>query len=180
MAESAPQRVESERICVGIVTGAHGVKGLVRVKPFTETPEAVAAYGALETEDGSRRLEIEVANRAGKGQLAVRVTGVTDRAAAEALKGERLFVARDKLPAPAPDEFYHADLIGLPVERPTGDPIGTVRAIYDFGAGDVLEIADADGRLVMVPFTHAAVPEIDVAGRRVVVADDQIDTADAE
>ena len=178
MAEDLSQPIDDQRVCVGIVTGVHGLKGLVRVKPYTETPEAVAAYGTVETEDGSRRLELEVANRAGKGQIAVRIAGINDRAAAEALKGQRLYVHRERLPAPAPDEFYHADLIGLAVVRSTGAKIGTVRGVNDFGAGDVLEIVDETGALTMVPFTRDAVPEIDIAARRVVVAEDQISTSE--
>lgn len=178
MAEDSPLPTDDDRICVGVVTGVHGLKGLVRVKPFTETPEAVAAYGSVETEDGSRRLELEFANRTGKGQIAVRIAGVTDREAAEALKGERLYVHRERLPAPETDEFYHADLIGLAVQRSTGASVGNIRSIHDFGAGDVLEIVDETGALTMVPFTRDAVPEIDLAAGRVVVADAYIEAPD--
>lgn len=178
MAENSPQPTDDGRICVGVVTGVHGLKGLVRVKPFTETPEAVTAYGSVETEDGSRRLELEFANKTGKGQIAVRIAGVTDRDAAEALKGQRLYVARERLPAPEDGEFYYADLIGLAVQRTNGVSVGKVRGVYDFGAGDVLEIADETGALTMVPFTLDAVPEIDVDGGRVVVADAYIDAPD--
>lgn len=171
MAEDSLQATGDDRICVGVVTGVHGLKGLVRVKPFTETPEAVTAYGSVETEDGSRRLELEFANRAGKGQIAVRIAGVTDRDAAEALKGQRLYIRRERLPAPEEGEFYYADLIGLAVQRTSGQSAGKVRGVYDFGAGDVLEIADETGALTMVPFTLDAVPEIDLAAGRVIVAD---------
>ncbi len=145
MGEDSAQPSDDERVCVGVVTGVHGLKGLIRVKPFTETPEAVAAYGSVETEDGSRRLELEVANRTGKGQIAVRVAGVTDRESAEALKGQRLYVRRGHLPVPDTDEFYHADLIGLAVERATGESIGTVRAIYSGYSGPAT--GDAHTRL---------------------------------
>ena len=180
MAENLPQPTDDGRICVGVVTGVHGLKGLVRVKPFTETPEAVTAYGSVETEDGSRRLELEFANSTGKGQIAVRVAGVTDRDAAEALKGERLYVRRERLPAPEDGEFYYADLIDLAVQRASGESVGRVRGVYDFGAGDVLEIADETGALIMVPFTVDAVPEIDIAGGRVVVTDAYIDDPDED
>jgi 16S rRNA processing protein RimM len=180
MAENSTQPTNDGRICVGVVTGVHGLKGLVRVKPFTETPEAVTAYGSVETEDGSRHLELEFANKTGKGQIAVRIAGVTDRDAAEALKGQRLYVRRERLPAPEAGEFYYADLIGLAAQRMSGVSIGTVRGVYDFGAGDVLEIADAAGALTMVPFTLDAVPEIDLAGRRVVVSDTYIDAPDSD
>lgn len=171
---SSPQPTDNSRVCVGVVTGVHGLKGLVRVKPFTETPESVTAYGAVETEDGGR-LELEFANKTGKGQIAVRIAGITDRDAAEALKGQRLYVHRDRLPEPEPDEYYHADLVGLAVRRPAGETIGTVRAVYDFGAGDVLEIVDAAGALDMVPFTREAVPEVDISAGFVVVAVGHID-----
>lgn len=180
MAENSPQPTDDDRICVGVVTGVHGLKGLVRIKPFTETPAAVTAYGAVETEDGSRRLELEFANMTGKGQITVRIAGVADRDAAAALKGQRLYVQRGRLPAPAAGEFYHADLIGLAVQRTSGVSVGNVRGVYDFGAGDVLEIADEAGALTMVPFTLDAVPEIDLAAGRVVVADAYIDDPDIE
>ena len=177
MVEEIQQPAGDGRICVGVVTGVHGLKGLVRIKPFTDTPEAVAAYGPVETEDGNHRLELEVANRTGKGQIAVRIAGITDRAAAETLKGQRLYVRRERLPEPEPDEFYYADLIGLAVRRTTGETVGTVRAVYDFGAGEVLEFVDETGALIMVPFTREAVPEIDLAARRVIVADLYLDDA---
>jgi 16S rRNA processing protein RimM len=175
MAEDSPQPTDDGRICVGIVTGVHGLKGLVRIKPFTETPEAVTAYGSVETEDGSRRLELEFANKTGKGQIAVRVAGIADRDAAEALKGQRLYVRRERLPATEADEFYHADLIGLAVQRSSGPGVGKVRGVYDFGAGDVLEIVDEMGSLIMMPFTRDAVPEIDLAAGVVIVADSYVD-----
>lgn len=180
MVEDTQCPSDDGRICVGVVTGVHGLKGLVRIKPFTDTPESVAAYGAVETEDGSRRLELEVANRAGKGQIAVRIAGITDRDAAETLKGQRLYVPRARLPAPEPDEFYYADLVGLAAQRATGESVGKIRAVYDFGAGEVLEIVDAVGALHMVPFTRDAVPEIDIAAGCVIVGDSYIDDSDSE
>ena len=157
------------RVCVGVVTGAHGLHGLVRVRPFTDVAEDVGAYGPVESEDRSRRFVLEVRNRAGKGQVLVKVDGVGDRDSAEALKGEHLYVPRDRLPAPAEDEFYHADLIGLPVVSTDGNTLGTVRALYDFGGGNMLEIDGGGGRLGTVAFTRAAVPDIDLAAGRVTV-----------
>ena len=180
MVEDQQRPIDDDRICVGVVTGVHGLKGLVRIKPFTDTPEAVAAYGTVETEDGSRRLDLEIANRAGKGQIAVRVAGITDREAAEALKGQRLYVRRALLPEPDADEFYYADLIGKVARRTTGEIVGKIRAVYDFGAGDVLEIVDETGALIMVPFTRDAVPEIDLGAGTVTVADAHIDDVDGE
>ncbi len=170
----------AERVCVGVITGAHGLKGLVRVKPFTESPEGVAAYGPVQSEDGHRRFEIDVANRTGKGQVLVRIAGVTSREGADALKGERLYVDRDCLPPPEEDEFYHADLVGLAVVLEDGSPLGGVRAVHEFGAGVVVEIVDDSGALLTVPFTRAAVPEIDLAGGRLVVVQEQLLTPDAD
>jgi 16S rRNA processing protein RimM len=169
-----PQNRSDERVCVGVVAGAHGLRGLLRVRPFTDVPEDVAAYGPVETEDRGRRLTLEIANRVGKGIILVRANGIADRTAAEALKGVRLYVARDMLPAPDEDEFYHTDLIGLAAETGDGEPVGRVRAIHDFGAGDSLEIAEPGGDVVIVPFTRLAVPRIDIAGGRVVVDAAQI------
>jgi 16S rRNA processing protein RimM len=166
---SASAAPTAARICVGQFAGAHGVRGLVRLKSFTADPADVTRYGPVETEDGARRFALEVVGQA-KGSLIVRVADVADRDAAAALAGTRLYVARARLPAPDADEFYHADLIGLRVAAPDGAPLGTIRTVDDFGAGVVLELALADGRAVMVPFTRAVVPEIDLAhGRAVVV-----------
>ncbi|MBI3513942.1 MAG: 16S rRNA processing protein RimM [Proteobacteria bacterium] len=178
MSASAP----SARICVGQFAGAHGVRGLVRLKPFTAAAEDVVRYGPVETEDAARRFAFEIVGHA-KGALIVRVDGVSERDAAAALAGTRLYVARERLPAPAPDEYYHADLIGLAVAAPDGTTLGTIRAVHDFGAGDLVELELVDGRAVMVPFTRAVVTEIDLArGRAVAVlpADALDDTAKAE
>jgi 16S rRNA processing protein RimM len=170
-----------ERVCLGEVVGVHGVKGLVRVRPFTEEPEAFAAYGALQDERG-RRLTLEAVGRA-KGVVLARIEGVADRTQAEALKGTRLYIARAALPAIEEAEtYYHADLIGLMAENADGQALGRVTAVHDFGAGDLLEIASepAAGRQgrtgrggrgdsLLVPFTREAVPELDLEAGRVVV-----------
>lgn len=158
----------TDRVCLGAVTGPHGVRGLVKVKPFTEQPSDIAAYGPVEDEDGARRFTLRPEGEA-KGQLIVRIDGVGDRGAAEALKGTRFYVDRAVLPALQDDTFYHADLIGLRVEALTGETLGTVTALYDFGAGDLLEFRDAEDTAHMLPFTEAVVPEIDLKGGRVVV-----------
>lgn len=158
----------SARVCLGAITGPHGVRGLVKVKPFTEVPEDIAAYGPVEDEAGTRRFTLRVTGAA-KGQVIVAVDGVGDRNAAEALKGQRLYVARTALPEPEDGSFYHADLIGLSVAGPDGAELGSVTALYDFGAGDVLEFRGADGKARMLPFTEAVVPTVDLAGRRMVV-----------
>jgi 16S rRNA processing protein RimM len=159
----------TSQVCVGQFAGAHGVRGLVRLKPFTAVADDATRYGAVATEDGKRTFELELVGHA-KGVLIVRIAGIADRDAAQALSGTRLFVDRARLPEPDAEEFYHADLIGLAVETPDGAPLGTIRAVDDFGAGDVIELVLTDGRAVMVPFTRAVVPTIDVEARRCVVA----------
>ena len=163
-----------ERVCVGVIAGAHGLRGLLRVRPFTDTPEDVAAYGPVETEDGGRTLTLSVANRLGKGVILVRAEGVADRNAAEALKGARLYVARDRLPVPEEDEFYYSDLIGLAAVTGDGAAVGRIRAVHEYGAGDVLEIIADDGSVATIPFTRAAVPQVDISGGRVVVDPGQL------
>src|SRR5580765_1319311 len=131
---------------------------------------AIAAYGPLESEDGTRRFEIE-ALRPAKDHFVARLRGVPDRNAAEKLANIKLYVSRDRLPAVEDDEtFYHAALIGLSAVTPDGVALGTVTAIHNFGAGDLVEIKPADGgELMLVPFTDAAVPEVDIAAGRIVV-----------
>lgn len=154
-------------ICVGAIAGAFGVAGEVRLKSFCAEPEAIAAYGPLVTEDGARAFSVRI-TRAVKGGFAARLSGVSSREEAEALKGTRLCVPRARLPQPAEDEFYHADLIGLSVVDRRGRPLGRVRAVHDFGAGDVIEIELGHGKSVMIPFTRAVVPEIDLAAGHLV------------
>ena len=158
----------ADLVFVGVVTGARGLRGEVRVRSFTGDPAAIAAYGPLCDETGGHPLQVRVTGRS-KDQVVVRVEGVDDRNAAEDLKGRRLFVPRAALPEPDGEEFYHIDLIGLRAERSGGEILGTVRAVHDFGAGDVLEIGGDDGASIMVSFTRAAVPAVDVAGGRVIV-----------
>lgn len=153
---------------MGVITGAHGVRGEVRVKSFTAEPAAIAAYGPLEDERGARRLSLAIAGTV-RGMLIVRIDGVADRDAAERLKGTRLFLPRAALPQPAEEEYYHADLIGLAVVLKDGGVLGRVRAVHDFGAGDSLEVEKEDGGVVMVPFTETVVPVVDIAGGRLVV-----------
>ena len=158
------------RICVAAVAGAHGVRGLVRLKTFTEVPEDCAAYGPLSSQDGSRIYKVELQGRH-KALLLARIEGIHDRDQADALRGTRLYVERSALPAPDQEgEFYYADLIGLAAELRDGTVIGRVRAVYDFGAGDTLELnGTADGKALLVPFTLAIVPEVDIAGGRLLV-----------
>jgi 16S rRNA processing protein RimM len=160
-----------ERVCLGVMVGAHGVRGLVKVKSFTAEPADVAAYGPVSDESGQRRWHLEVAGPSpGKGDdmLLVRIEGVKDRDAAQALHGTRLYVERAALPEPEAEEFYHADLIGLRVEDAGGQVLGTVKAVENHGAGDLLEVEGVDGRVLLLPFTHAVVPLVDIAGGRLV------------
>ena len=160
---------DGPRLCLGVITGAHGVRGLVRLKSYTAEPEAVAGYGPLEDESGARRFDLVVRSRA-KDHLIVSIAGIADRDAAEGLRGVHLYVDRAALPEPdEPDEFYHADLIGLAVETADGQAYGTVRAVEDFGAGDVIEIDLPAGGTVLLPFTQAIFPLVDIPNGRLIV-----------
>ena len=152
------------RVCVGVIVGAQGIKGAVRVKSFTEQATDIGRYGPVEDEAAARRWGLSVLGEA-KGLVNVRLEGVADRDAAEALKGTRLMVPRDRLPHTGEDEFLHADLLGMLAETPDGVALGTVKAVLDFGAGEVVELTGG----LMVPFTRAAVPVVDVTARKMVV-----------
>jgi 16S rRNA processing protein RimM len=157
------------KICVARIGAAHGVKGEVRLWPFTEDPLALRDYSPLETADGARRFEI-ASLRAAKDHLVARFAGIGTREAAEALNGLELYVPRARLPAPAPGEFYHADLIGLAALSPQGEALGRIVAVHNFGAGDILELKPADGRpTLLLPFSDAAAPAVDVAGGTIVL-----------
>jgi 16S rRNA processing protein RimM len=146
------------------------VRGEVRLWPFTEDPLAVASYGPLQSEDGTRTVEIESV-REGKDHLIARLKGVTDRSAAEALRNVDLYVPRERLPQiDEEDTYYHSDLIGLDAVREDGTQIGTVHAIHNFGAGDVIEIVPlGSGETLMLPFTQSTVPRVDLAARQIVI-----------
>ena len=153
-----------------MVTGAHGTRGEARLRSFATSLEAIADYGPLERSDGGAPLEV-VSLRPAKDGIVARFAGIGDRNAAEALKGVELSIARDRLPEPEAEEFYFADLIGLAACRADGTVLGEVTAVHNYGAGDVIEVRLADGgRTVLLPFTRDTVPEIDTAGRRMVVA----------
>jgi 16S rRNA processing protein RimM len=167
---------EGKPILLGRIAAAHGVRGEVLIKPFTERPRDIAAYGPLDDGRG-RTLQIEAVRVTPKGVVAA-IAGIGDRNAAEALKGTPLYVDRDCLPAPDEGQFYHADLIGLAAVDPGGRPLGEVVAVHNHGAGDILEVRLAEtGRSELVAFTDAFVPEVDLAGRRVVVRLDGGDDA---
>jgi 16S rRNA processing protein RimM len=140
----------------------------VRIKSFTEVPEDIAGYGPLEDETGRRKFDLCLCGVA-KGVLIARLPGVEDRDQAEALRGLRLYLPRSALPQPEPEEYYHADLIGLDAVLGDGTRVGRVRAIYDFGAGDTLELVRDDAPPVLVPFTRAVVPIVAPAEGRLVL-----------
>jgi 16S rRNA processing protein RimM len=157
-----------EPICVAAIAGAFGVRGEVRLKSFTADPEAIADYAPLMTEDGSRSFDVTVTGTVKNG-LTVRLSGIDTKEAADALRGLRLFVPRDRLPALPDDEFYHADLIGLEVVDTGGTILGRVKAVLNHGAGDILEIHGPGMKsTVLLPFTLEAVPTVDLAAGRIV------------
>lgn len=158
----------SSRVCVGLIVGVQGVRGAVRIKSFTEVATDLGRYSPVEDESGTRRWRLKVTGEV-KGVVIATLEGLADRTAAEALKGVRLYIERSRLPAPGEDEFLYADLIGLTAETGDGQRLGQVTGVADHGAGDVLEIALAEGGTLLLTFTRASVPEVDLAGGRLVV-----------
>jgi 16S rRNA processing protein RimM len=158
----------SAQVCVARIGAAHGVRGAVKLWTFTEDPFAVTRYGPLTTRDGARSFEVAHVREA-KDHLVATFKGISDRNAAERLNGLELYVAREKLPATDDDEYYHADLIGLAAETTGGAPLGKVIAIHNFGAGDIIEIAPSSGATMLLPFSNAVVPTVDIAGGRVLI-----------
>ena len=151
------------------IGAAHGLKGDVRLRSFTEDPQAFAQYGPLETEDRTRRLEIE-SMRPAKDAFIVRFRGVADRDAADVLRDMKLYVDRNRLPAVEEEEFYHTDLVGLVAVTTTGDLFGDVVGIHNYGAGDIIELKIAgSGETVMLSFDQKTFPAVDIAGGRIVV-----------
>jgi 16S rRNA processing protein RimM len=160
----------SKKLLMGRIGAAHGIKGEVRITSFTEEPLALVDYGPLTTDKPGLVIEIEAA-RATTNVLVARLKGVTDRNAAEKLNGVELFVDRDKLPPPADDDdFYHADLIGLEARLVDGTVLGTVTAVPNYGASDLIEVRDTrTGDTFLYPFTKAVVPEVKLAGGYIVI-----------
>lgn len=156
-----------DRICVGAIAGAFGVHGEVRLKSFCSDPADIATYSPLTSEDGTRRFEVSL-TREVTGALGARINGIATKEDADALRGVTLWAPRSALPALPDDEFYHADLIGLEVVDTGGKSLGRVRALYDHGAGDIIEVVGGT-QVLMLPFTRAVVPTVDLAARRIVV-----------
>ena len=155
-------------ICIARIGAAHGVRGAVKLWTFTEDPLAVKHYGPLTTKDGTRQFEVTHAREA-RDHLVATLKGIVTREEAERLNGVELYIARDKLPETDEGEYYHADLIGLAAVTTTEQPIGRVIAIHNFGAGDIIEIAPPHGPTLLLPFTNAVVPTVDLSGGRVVI-----------
>jgi 16S rRNA processing protein RimM len=155
-------------VCVARIGAAHGVRGAVKLWTFTEDPLAVQRYGPLMTKDGTRQFEVTHVREA-KDHLVATLKGVATRDEAERLNGLELYVPREKLPDTDDDEYYHADLIGLAAVTTADQPLGHVVAIHNFGAGDIIEIAPPKGATLLLPFTNAVVPTVDLAGGRVVI-----------
>ena len=160
------------RVCLGAFAGAHGVRGEAKLRAFTAIPEDIASYGPLETEDGACVFTVKLVREAKPGVLIVRSADIKSREDALALSGTRLYVDRDRLPEPDEDEFYYDDLVGLRVEGLDGEPLGRVKAVVDFGAGDLLEIIDIPdvNGARLLPFTKEIAPVVDVPGGRIVLA----------
>ncbi len=158
----------SRLICVGVIGPPHGVKGLLRIQPFTETPDALVDYAPFVTEDGSALPEVDFRSLA-KGKWLAALDGIGTREAADALRGTRLFVPRDRLPPTEDEDFYHSDLIGLDVEDTDGQALGRILAVHDFGAGDLLEIGRGKGDSVLLPFTRETVPDVDIDAGKVII-----------
>ena len=158
----------SSQLCVGAISGSYGVRGEVRLKSFCAEPTAIADYGPLFTQDGARSFKITL-TRPVAGGLGARISGVATKEEADALKGVSLYVSRDKLPTLPDDEFYHADLIGLEARDTGGVLLGKVTAVHNHGAGDLLEISGSGNASLLLAFTLATVPTVDLAAGRIVV-----------
>ena len=160
--------MSSTRICVGAIAGAYGVRGDVRIKSFCAEPRAIADYGPLWSEDGQRQFSLTLGAQVAQG-FSARLSGVATRDEADRLKGVRLFAERDQLPSLPDDEFYHADLIGLEVFDTGGASLGRVKAVLNHGASDLLELVrPGKPGAVLLPFTQAIVPTVDLAARRII------------
>lgn len=163
---------ETGKLLLGVIVGAKGIKGEVKIKSFTEKPEDIANYGPLDDALGAKTFNLKVVGLS-KGLPVVRIKGISDRNQAEALKGTELFVTRDRLPVTdLEDEYYHADLIGLAAIFKDGTRYGTVLRLHDFGAGDVLEVVPegkGEKASILIPFTLEMVPEVDIGAGHVVL-----------
>jgi 16S rRNA processing protein RimM len=159
----------TDRICIGAIAGAFGIAGEVRLKSFCSQPEDIGSYGPLYSEDGSRQFRVTLI-RPVAGGYGARISGITTREEAEALRGTSLFIDRARLPSLPDDEFYHADLIGLDAVDTGGELLGKVMAVHNHGAGDIIEISSTRHKsALLLPFTKLIVPNVDLAAGRLIV-----------
>ncbi len=158
-----PHANSDERVAVGVVVGAHGIRGQVKIKSFTTNPYDITAYGTILNKDGTRRFDLSI-DAETKGTLIATLKGVKDRNAAELMRGTELFVAKDRIPEPEEDEFYYDDLIGLEVRAENGEVLGSISAVQNYGAGDVVEMKLAStNQKELYPFTKATFPSLHIA-----------------
>lgn len=171
---------DAERILVGRFGGAQGLKGELRLKAFTGEPTAISRYGVLASRDGRQSFAIERLRRLTDDMVLVKIQGIDDRTAAEALTNLEVFVDRDRLPPPEDGEFYHVDLLGLSAQLADGRVLGIVQSVENYGGGDLLAIAPSGCDTILIPFTREFVPVVDVAARRLVVADGALGREESE
>lgn len=158
----------SDMVCVGAIAGSYGVRGEIRLKSFTAEAEAIADYAPLSTEDSAQEFDVTL-TRVIKNGFVARLSGISTKEQAEALKGQKLFAPRDRLPSLPEDEYYYTDLVGVEVRDTGGTVLGTVKSVQNHGATDLLEITGPDLKAtVLLPFTHASVPTVDIEARRIV------------
>ena len=168
----------SDLVLVGVFGAAHGVRGEIRLKSFTQDPAAIGDYGPLQVKDG-RNFSLSGLRHIKDDMFVAQVEGIKDRNAAESLTNLELFVPRAQLPAPEEDEFYYSDLIGLRAEDEAGQLLGHVKSVENYGAGDIIEIAPETGETVLLPFTRAVVPVVDLVRGRIVIVLPEIEDAGA-
>lgn len=169
-----------DRVLLGQITGAHGIKGQVIVRSYTANPEDIAAYGPLANKTGTRTFELIIQRVSAKGVYAG-ITGVNDRTAAEALRGTELYVDRDAMPPEDDGEFYVTDLIGLTAVSEDKTRIGAIKAVHNFGAGDILEVSiDETGKTELIPFTLECVPDIDFDAQHATIIPPKSNEDDAD
>lgn len=158
--------MKENSILLGVITGAHGIQGAVKIKSFTADPADVAAYGPVSDKAGQRAFKLKIVGEQ-KGLVIASIDGIRDRNAAEMLRGVELYVPRDRLPPAEDGEYFVEDLIGMEIASQDGTLLGTVKGVHEFGAGPIIEIAFSDGREELYSFSHANFPEVDVLARRI-------------
>ncbi len=162
-------KVEDRRILVGVVGAPHGVKGEVRVKSYMQVPTAIGGHALYTAATGGTAIRMASVRLLKDDMVVARMTGIADRDAALVLRGKPLFIDRASLEPTGEDEFYNADLIGLPVATTAGEPVGLVVGVVDYGAGDLLEVRTEAGPTILIPFLMRFVPVVDLAQRRVAI-----------